>query len=240
MPGSAAVPRTAIPGSKYHLSTQAGVHGEGAVRLAADELGVERDDGTRAGGRRDSGARATGCAHQVFLPRCDLHRRSGVRVRPRRGRSAMRGDCTQPCRSAMILAWTRRAALSPSREIACSCPRDYLGSRICPELCRCPGGVAQIEGRMKNPDYVFNVVRVWRRALDMLCDGAWDPGAVEEACNRAGPGRSTAGLPTRICGAFGAELMSFAARRSTKVCAWTPVAVGHEEVTVERRRRGGG
>ena len=33
----------------------------------------------------------------------------------------------------------------------------------------------KIEGRMKNPDYVFNVVRVWRRALDMLRDGAWDP-----------------------------------------------------------------
>ena len=28
---------------------------------------------------------------------------------------------------------------------------------------------------MKNPDYVFNVVRVWRRALDMLRDGALGP-----------------------------------------------------------------
>lgn len=51
---------------------------------------------------------------------------------------------------------------------------------------------------MKNPDYVFNVVRVWRRALDMLRDGAWDPDAVEELERELG-GRLTVGLPIRTC-----------------------------------------
>lgn len=40
--GLACALRAAIPGVEIHLSTQAGVHSEGAVRLAADELGVER------------------------------------------------------------------------------------------------------------------------------------------------------------------------------------------------------
>ena len=38
--GLACVLRAAIPGVEIHLSTQAGAHSEGAVRLAADELGV--------------------------------------------------------------------------------------------------------------------------------------------------------------------------------------------------------
>ena len=56
----------------------------------------------------------------------------------------------------------------------------------------------KIEGRMKNPDYVFNVVRVWRRALDMLCDGAWDP-VPWKSLNASWAGRLTVGLPMRTC-----------------------------------------
>lgn len=43
------------------------------------------------------------------------------------------------------------------------CPRDYLGIAHLPELVDAGVASLKIEGRMKNPDYVFNVVRVWRR-----------------------------------------------------------------------------
>ena len=46
--GLACALRAAIPGVEIHLSTQAGAHSEGAVRLAADELGVERVTTARA------------------------------------------------------------------------------------------------------------------------------------------------------------------------------------------------
>ena len=58
------------------------------------------------------------------------------------------------------------------------CPRDYLGIAHLPELVAAGVASLKIEGRMKNPDYVFNVERVWRRALDMLRAGTGDAVAV--------------------------------------------------------------
>ena len=91
----------------------------------------------------------------------------------------------------------------------------------------------KIEGRMKNPDYVFNVVRVWRRALDMLCDGAWDPGAVEELERELGRSFNRGFTDAYLRGRSGAELMSFERAINQGVRVGRLVAVGHEEVTVE-------
>lgn len=86
---------------------------------------------------------------------------------------------------------------------------------------------------MKNPDYVFNVVRVWRRALDMLCDGAWDPGAVEELERELGRSFNRGFTDAYLRGRSGAELMSFERAINQGVRVGRLVAVGHEEVTVE-------
>ena len=86
---------------------------------------------------------------------------------------------------------------------------------------------------MKNPDYVFNVVRVWRRALDMLYDGAWDPGAVEELERELGRSFNRGFTDTYLRGRSGAELMSFERAINQGVRVGRLVAVGHEEVTVE-------
>jgi collagenase-like PrtC family protease len=91
----------------------------------------------------------------------------------------------------------------------------------------------KIEGRMKNPDYVFNVVRVWRRALDMLRDGAWDPDAVEELERELGRSFNRGFTDTYLRGRSGAELMSFERAINQGVRVGRLVAVGHEEVTVE-------
>ena len=92
----------------------------------------------------------------------------------------MRGDCTQPCRLAYDLVDEAGQSVVAVEGDRLLCPHDYLGIAHLPELVDAGVASLKIEGRMKNPDYVFNVVRVWRRALDMLRDGAWDPGAVEE------------------------------------------------------------
>ena len=90
----------------------------------------------------------------------------------------MRGDCTQPCRLAYDLVDEAGQSVVAVEGDRLLCPRDYLGIAHLPELVDAGVASLKIEGRMKNPDYVFNVVRVWRWALDMLCDGTWDADAV--------------------------------------------------------------
>ncbi len=86
---------------------------------------------------------------------------------------------------------------------------------------------------MKNPDYVFNVVRVWRRALDMLLDGAWDAAAVSALERELGRSFNRGFTDAYLRGRSGAELMSFERAINQGVRVGRLVAVGHEEVTVE-------
>lgn len=234
--GLACVLRTAIPGVEIHLSTQAGVHSEGAVRLAADELGVERVTTARELAVDEIAALcATGVPIEVFCHGAICIGYSGACEFSalRRGRSAMRGDCTQPCRLAYDLVDEAGQSVVAVEGDRLLCPRDYLGIAHLPELVDAGVASLKIEGRMKNPDYVFNVVRVWRRALDMLCDGAWDPGAVEELERELGRSFNRGFTDAYLRGRSGAELMSFERAINQGVRVGRLVAVGHEEVTVE-------
>ena len=234
--GLACALRTAIPGVEIHLSTQAGVHSEGAVRLAADELGVERVTTARELTVDEIAALcATGVPIEVFCHGAICIGYSGACEFSalRRGRSAMRGDCTQPCRLAYDLVDEAGQSVVAVEGDRLLCPRDYLGIAHLPELVDAGVASLKIEGRMKNPDYVFNVVRVWRRALDMLRDGAWDPGAVEELERELGRSFNRGFTDAYLRGRSGAELMSFERAINQGVRVGRLVAVGHEEVTVE-------
>ena len=234
--GLACALRTAIPGVEIHLSTQAGVHSEGAVRLAADELGVERVTTARELTVDEIAALcATGVPIEVFCHGAICIGYSGACEFSalRRGRSAMRGDCTQPCRLAYDLVDEAGQSVVAVEGDRLLCPRDYLGIAHLPELVDAGVASLKIEGRMKNPDYVFNVVRVWRRALDMLCDGAWNPGAVEELERELGRSFNRGFTDAYLRGRSGDELMSFERAINQGVRVGRLVAVGHEEVTVE-------
>lgn len=145
----------------------------------------------------------------------------------------MRGDCTQPCRLAYDLVDEAGQSVVAVEGDRLLCPHDYLGIAHLPELVDAGVASLKIEGRMKNPDYVFNVVRVWRRALDMLRDGAWDPGAVEELERELGRSFNRGFTDAYLRGRSGAELMSFERAINQGVRVGRLVAVGHEEVTVE-------
>lgn len=234
--GLACALSAAIPGVEIHLSTQAGVHSEGAVRLAADELGVERVTTARELTVDEIAALcATGVPIEVFCHGAICIGYSGACEFSalRRGRSAMRGDCTQPCRLAYDLVDEAGQSVVAVEGDRLLCPHDYLGIAHLPELVDAGVASLKIEGRMKNPDYVFNVVRVWRRALDMLCDGAWDPGAVEELERELGRSFNRGFTDAYLRGRSGAELMSFERAINQGVRVGRLVAVGHEEVTVE-------
>lgn len=228
--------RAAIPGVEIHLSTQAGVHSEGAVRLAADELGVERVTTARELAVDEIATLcATGVPIEVFCHGAICIGYSGACEFSalRRGRSAMRGDCTQPCRLAYDLVDEAGESVVSVEGDRLLCPRDYLGIALLPELVGAGVASLKIEGRMKNPDYVFNVVRVWRRALDMLRDGAWDAAAVSVLERELGRSFNRGFTDAYLRGRSGAELMSFERAINQGVRVGHLVTVGHEEVTVE-------
>ena len=234
--GLACALRTAIPGVEIHLSTQAGVHSEGAVRLAADELGVERVTTARELTVDEIAALcATGVPIEVFCHGAICIGYSGACEFSalRRARSAMRGDCTQPCRLAYDLVDEAGEGVVSVEGDRLLCPRDYLGIAHLPELVAAGVASLKIEGRMKNPDYVFNVVRVWRRALEMVRDGAWEPDIVAELERELGRSFNRGFTDAYLRGRSGSELMSFERAINQGVRVGRLVAVGHEEVTVE-------
>ena len=126
--GLACALRAAIPGVEIHLSTQAGAHSEGAVQLAAKELGVERVTTARELAVDEIAALcATGVPIEVFCHGA-ISRPCGVGAR----------RCAATARSRAVWRttwWTRRGrALSPSREIACCARATIWVLRICPSL----------------------------------------------------------------------------------------------------------
>lgn len=234
--GLACALRAVIPGVEIHLSTQAGAHGEGAVRLAAEELGVERVTTARELSVAEIETLcATGVPIEVFCHGAICIGYSGACEFSalRRGRSAMRGDCTQPCRLSYDLVDEAGQSVVAVEGDRLLCPRDYLGIAHLPELVAAGVASLKIEGRMKNPDYVFNVVRVWRRALDMLRDGRWDVDAVPALARELGRSFNRGFTDAYLRGRSGAELMSFERAINQGVRVGRLVAVGHEEVTVE-------
>ena len=74
------------------------------------------------------------------------------------GRSGNRGECAQPCRLPYKSANGRREYPLSLKDLS-------LAQHIT-ELCDMGVSSLKIEGRMKSPEYVRDVVRIWRRLLD--------------------------------------------------------------------------
>ena len=206
------------------------------MQLAAKELGVERVTTARELSVAEIGALcATGVPIEVFCHGAICIGYSGACEFSalRRGRSAMRGDCTQSCRLSYDLVDEAGQSVVAVEGDRLLCPRDYLGIAHLPELVAAGVASLKIEGRMKNPDYVFNVVRVWRRALDMLRAGTWDADAVPTLERELGRSFNRGFTDAYLRGRSGAELMSFERAINQGVRVGHLVAVGHEEVTVE-------
>lgn len=181
--------RAVLPDAELHLSTQAGAQCAAAVDCAARELGVERVTCARELSVAELAELcATGVEIEAFCHGaiCICYSGACSYSALMRGRSANRGDCTQPCRLAYELqdgsgtvlaggAWERgraaeEQAMRPDGD-RLLCPRDYLGIRHIAEMLEAGVSAFKIEGRMKSPDYVYNVVRCYREALDAALAG---------------------------------------------------------------------
>ncbi|AFY66587.1 U32 family peptidase [Geitlerinema sp. PCC 7407] len=81
------------------------------------------------------------------------------------GRSANRGECAQACRMPYELIADGKAVDLGDRRYLLS-PQDLSGLAVLPELVQAGICSLKIEGRLKTAEYVANVTRVYRQALD--------------------------------------------------------------------------
>jgi putative protease len=81
------------------------------------------------------------------------------------GRSANRGECAQACRMPYELVSDGKTVALGDRKYLLS-PQDLAGLEVLPDLARSGVASLKIEGRLKSAEYVANITRVYRQALD--------------------------------------------------------------------------
>jgi len=83
------------------------------------------------------------------------------------GRSANRGECAQACRMPYdLISDGKQVPLGDKRYLLS--PQDLAGLEVLPELVRVGVTSLKIEGRLKAPEYVAGITKVYRQALDKL------------------------------------------------------------------------
>jgi len=86
------------------------------------------------------------------------------------GRSANRGECAQACRMPYdLISDGAQVPLGDKRYLLS--PQDLAGLEVLPELVRAGVASLKIEGRLKSPEYVASITRVYRAALDKIAEG---------------------------------------------------------------------
>lgn len=86
------------------------------------------------------------------------------------GRSGNRGACAQPCRLPYELMMNG-VSISGGEEPYLLSPADMCLMEHIGELCRAGIDSLKIEGRMKSPEYVASVTRIYRKYLDQFAAG---------------------------------------------------------------------
>jgi U32 family peptidase len=81
------------------------------------------------------------------------------------GRSANRGECAQACRMPYELIADSKPVPLGDRKYLLS-PQDLAGLEVLPELISAGVVSFKIEGRLKSPEYVANITRIYRQAID--------------------------------------------------------------------------
>jgi len=120
------------------------------------------------------------------------------------GRSANRGECAQACRMPYELIAEGKAIDLDNRKYLLS-PQDLAGLEVLPELVKAGVTCLKIEGRLKTPEYVANVTRVYRQALDRVMAQLQRPNPLTPFPRREGGTQSPLSSPPFLRGAGGIE-----------------------------------
>lgn len=161
-----------VPELPLHASTQMTVHNLPGV-LFLKEAGIDRVVLARElslAAVENIIRRAGGVAIEVFMhgALCVCYSGQCLMSSLIGGRSGNRGRCAQPCRLQYVLVDRHGAALADPRQVGnyLLSPRDLNLSEHVPDLIRAGISSFKIEGRMKRPEYVATVVRVYRDLID--------------------------------------------------------------------------
>src|SRR2546421_4769658 len=169
--GAARLARAVCPELPLHASTQMTVSSAEAAAVAAS-LGVTRVVLPRELSVEEIALYAAGTDLEL---ECFVHGAlcvswSGqcLTSEALQHRSANRGQCAQSCRMPyeMIVDGRRDTARGEDELKYLLSPRDLAAYDLLPQLIDAGVSCFKIEGRMKGPEYVANVVEKYRRALD--------------------------------------------------------------------------
>ena len=161
-----------LPEARVHASTQMNIHDtDGLMAVAA--LGVKRVTFARelsleelthlSHVAAELGLEVECFAHGAlcicYSGQCYMSSMIG-------GRSANRGRCAQACRLPYSLHNRALKKDLPSPGEHLLSPKDLCTAEILPELVETGVSSLKIEGRMKSPEYVYDVVSTYRALLD--------------------------------------------------------------------------
>ena len=162
--GAASYIREYFPGLAVHASTQMTITGrrgasfmksQGIVRVVpARELSLEEIRIMKEETGLEVECFVHGALCYCYSGQCLLSSMIG-------GRSGNRGQCAQPCRLPYSVEGGRPCDLMSLKDL---CTIDLL-----PELMEAGIDSFKIEGRMKQPDYVYTVTSLYRKYADLYC-----------------------------------------------------------------------
>ena len=172
-----------FPNLPIHASTQMTVHNLEGVKLLEDlgfsrvvlsrELSYEEIKYICENSNVEIEAFIHGALCMSYSGRCLFSSMIG-------GRSGNRGKCAQPCRLPYELLDENDNSLDKGYLLS---PRDLCGLEYLPELVKAGVSCFKIEGRMKTPEYVATVTRIYRKYLDKIFNN--EPYIIEENDKKA-------------------------------------------------------
>lgn len=161
--GAMAFIREAFPELAIHVSTQAAVTGalgaelfkeRGASRIVpARELSLAEVRKMKQESGLEIECFVHGALCYCYSGQCLLSSMIG-------GRSGNRGQCAQPCRLPFAVGDGKKQDILSLKDL---CTIDMI-----PELIEAGIDSFKIEGRMKQPDYVYTVVSMYRKYVDLF------------------------------------------------------------------------
>lgn len=165
-----------LPELEVHASTQMTVHNVSGARLLKDlgikrivlarELSLKEIEEIKVGAGVEVEVFIHGALCISYSGQCLMSSMIG-------GRSGNRGRCAQPCRLPYQLVDKAGRQLSDPALTGAYLlsPRDLNLSRHLPELVEAGVDCLKIEGRMKRPEYVATVIRIYHEALERVSRG---------------------------------------------------------------------
>lgn len=171
--GAAGLIKELLPDIPLHASTQMTVHNAAGVNFLA-EMGFQRVILAREVGLADllEIRKKSFIDLEVFVhgALCFCYSGQCLFSSMIGGRSGNRGRCAQPCRLPYQLIDEKGREVDGLPGEHPLSPKDLMLLRELPELISAGISSLKIEGRMKSPEYVATVVRIYRQALDR----AWE------------------------------------------------------------------